>query len=75
MKREGKKLRRCIIAKFLSNIGRSTLRRNFDVTTAKHAAQRDIFGTTSAFAPGPRKITENLIELANCRTFRMQTDF
>jgi hypothetical protein len=32
-------------------------------------------GTNSVFALGPRKTTENLIELAGRRTFRMQTDF
>jgi hypothetical protein len=32
------------------------------------------FGTSSAFALGPSKLTENLIDLAGRRTLRMQTD-
>jgi hypothetical protein len=34
----------------------------------KHALQCGIFGTNSAFVLGPRKTTENLVELAGRRT-------
>jgi hypothetical protein len=63
----------------LTHIGRAILGRNFDVTKGRAAGEACSatwnLGTNSSFAPGSRKPTEKLIDLAGRRTFRMQPDF
>jgi hypothetical protein len=53
-----------IAINFDINLGKATLEGNFHVTLGgicvKHAMQRGILSTNSAFALGPRKTAENL---------------